>query len=210
MGNRKIILIGLDRDGVMNHDPGHFGKENNWKKQLKFYGGVAEGIKLLKQNPFIRIIVATNQAGVARGYFDCKRVEEVNNCMDDFLKSVGAFVDAWYYCPYVNETYAKEKKISLPNEWVKINNERKPGIGMLKKACEKEGISLQNTIVFFIGDKEVDIKTGLNAGGKGILIRNGENRIDYLKTKELKKVHPEKIFFANNFLNACQIILDDI
>ncbi len=62
----KPILIGVNRDGTINFDPGYFGRDENWKRQIIIHKGVVEGIQLLNTNNLVKIIVATNQNGVAR------------------------------------------------------------------------------------------------------------------------------------------------
>lgn len=207
--NKKKILVGLDRDGTINYDTGYFGKDDSWEEKLKIYSGVIEGIKNLNQNPLIKIIVATNQAGVARGYYDCERIEEINNYIDEIFKSNKALVEGWYYCPFVSKEYAKEKNIPSENNWVRETDMRKPGIGMLKKACNNLGLNLEDLKVYFIGDKKSDVETGLNCNGKGILIPNKGIGSDFKKVEEMRKNYPKRVFIAPNFLEACRIVLSN-
>ena len=90
---RKAVF--LDRDGTMNtevnylHNPG----------DLELIPGTAEAVKLLNEAGFA-VIVVTNQAGVARGYYTEADVEALHNYMNNLLKESGAAVDAFYYCPH--------------------------------------------------------------------------------------------------------------
>jgi len=182
----KRSLVGLDRDGTINKDSGHFGKSDLWYKELEIYPGVAEGIKLLNEKN-IYVVVITNQAGVARGYFDCERVKEINKEIDKRFRKNGAKIDEWYFCPYVNKEYFLKRDLPVNDSWILPNNEgRKPKIGMLKEACRDLGLKLEETNIFVIGDKQSDVQTGVNAGGRGYLVD--------------MKNHPEE------FLNICKEI----
>src|SRR3989338_677639 len=139
----RPILVGIDRDGTLHNDVGYLGRETDWACQLELCEGVIEGIKLLNRNDLIKIIVATNQAGVARGFFGTERIEEVNRAIDSMLSSQEARIHNWQYCPFVTPEYAVEKKIPKDSKWVRKMSEfyglRKPGTGMLKKAAEELG-----------------------------------------------------------------------
>lgn len=207
-----IILVGLDRDRTINYDNDFYvGKEENWKDQLEILPYVVEGIKKLKEDSRIKVIVATNQSGVALEYISTKRAYEVNKEIDKMLRNNGAFVDGWYFCPFVDNEYVKEKNIVLDNEWVKDTELRKPGIGMLKKASKDLGVNLNEIKhIYFIGDRKLDVETGLNANGKGILIIDKDNEKHQEEVRELMKSNGGRIFFANNLLEAANIILEDI
>ena len=128
---KKQVLVGIDRDGTIIKDDGYFGKKDNWKEQIEIYHGFTEGLKLLKRHG-LKVIVASNQAGIARRYFNCQRVEEINKEIDRRLKAGGAILDGWYYCPFVGKDYAVEKGISSTSPGVNETNMRKPGIRMLR------------------------------------------------------------------------------
>jgi len=206
---KKQILVGIDRDGTIIKDDGYFGKKGDWKEQIEIYNGVAEGIKLLKGHE-LNVIVASNQPGVARGYFDCRRVEEINHEIDRRLKAEGAVVDGWHYCPFVERDYAIEKCLSLKNPWITEKDLRKPGIGMLRQACYDLKLNLNNSHVYFIGDRLADMQTGLNANGKSILLLTGHGKREEDKVKEMKEQYPNRIFISGNFLSAAKKVLEDI
>ncbi|MBI2047207.1 HAD-IIIA family hydrolase [Candidatus Pacearchaeota archaeon] len=206
---KKHILVGIDRDGTIIKDDGYFGKKEDWKKQIDIYNGVVEGIKLLKGHE-LNVIIASNQSGVARGYFDCKRVEEINWEIDKRLKAEGAVVDGWHYCPFVGRDYAIEKCLPLTNPWVKEEDLRKPGIGMLKRACHDLRLNLDNSQIYFIGDQSSDVQAGLNANGKGILLLTGHGKREEDKVRRMKEQYSGRIFIAGNFLSAAKKVLEDI
>lgn len=207
----KKILIAIDRDGTINHDPGFFGKEDGWREELKIYNGVADGIK--KMNRFAKVAVITNQAGVSRGYFGTERVEEIHREMDSVLKTQGAVVDSWQYCPHVDKEYFIKRGLEIGNNpWVLENSpeHRKPNTGMLKKAAKDMGEKLEDfTHIYVVGDRISDIETGLNAGGKGVLVKNEKNEEQFEKVKELEIKYPDRILLAENLKSAAEIISFD-
>lgn len=207
----KKILVALDRDGTINYDNGFFGRYDNWKDELKIYNGVADGIK--KLNACAKVVVATNQLGVARGFLTAGRVEEVNRAINYCIAEKGGKIDGWYYCPFVEREWALKEGISPNSPWVMDRDPefRKPNTGMIKKAAEDLGcIPSDFTDIYVIGDKTQDMQMALNAGWKGILIKNGKNDGEILKTRELAVKYNDKIKFADNFLEASDLILKEI
>ncbi len=164
----KLLMeraVFLDRDGTIIEDVGYI----NGCDKVKFLSGVGEAIKLLNENGF-RVIVISNQAGVARGYFTEETVKEINEHVQESLARQGAFIDMIYYCPHhaegVIEEYRKECYC------------RKPNPGMIEQAVRDFGIDLKNS--FVIGDKISDIEAGHRAGCKTILLA-GEDHPDKYK-----------------------------
>ena len=199
-------LVGLDRDGTINHDTGNFGKEDDWKNRLHIYPCVVEGIKKLVGAGFY-VVVATNQAGVAHGLFSEERVREVNSAIDSLLKEQGVAVHGWYYSPFVDEEYALRNGIS-ENFYVRQDDLRKPGIGMLRLAAADAGKKLEDfSGIYFVGDKDVDVLTGLNANGKGIFVVNEYNKKHLSRVADLQKLYTGRVFVANNLLEAADIII---
>ncbi len=152
----------LDRDGTIIEDVGY----PHERSKIKFLPGVSKAIKLLNENGF-KVIVITNQAGVARGYFTEETVREINRYVQESLAKQGAFIDMIYYCPHhiegIIEEYSKECYC------------RKPNPGMIEQAVLEFGIDLKNS--FVIGDKISDIEAGQRAGCKTILLA-GENHLN--------------------------------
>jgi len=149
----------LDRDGTIIEDVGY----PHECSKIKFLPRVSKAIKLLNENGF-KVIVITNQAGVARGYFTEETVREINRYIQESLAKQGAFIDMIYYCPHhiegIIEEYSKECYC------------RKPNPGMIEQAVHEFGIDLKNS--FIIGDKISDIEAGQRAGCKTILLAGEE------------------------------------
>lgn len=148
-----VRAVFLDRDGVIIEDAGYVGEI----ERVTFLPGVGPAIKLLNENNY-KVIIITNQAGVARGYFDEAAVRRVNNYIQEKLAEENAFINGIYYCPHhvdgVIEAYRKECAC------------RKPNIGMIEIAIRDFGINLKES--FIIGDKDSDIETGRRAGCRTI------------------------------------------
>lgn len=203
------ILIGVDRDGTIIEDMKYLGKEDSWREQITLCKDAVKGLKKLRSDPRVKLVVATNQAGVARGFFPVKRVEEVDEILTKLLKKQGVEFDGWYFCPYVGKDYAMDKGVPLNSSWIK-EGMRKPAIDMLKKAAKDMGIKLEEfKAIYYMGDKPSDVQTGINAGGKGVLITNGKS-LRYKETKGIESEHPGKVFFAGSILEAANAIIGDM
>ena len=147
--------IFLDRDGTIIEDAGYIGEIN----RIKFLPMVGEAIKLLNESGF-KVIITTNQAGIARGYFTEEAVREVNRYIEETLAKQGAFIDRTYYCPHHIE--------GIVEEYRKECHWRKPNPGMIEEAAREHSIDLKNS--FVIGDKISDIEAGHRAGCKAVLL----------------------------------------
>ena len=181
----KYPAVFLDRDGVINEEVGYL----NHISRLRLISGVAEALKMLKQAGF-KLIVITNQSGVARGYFPFSLVEEVHKEIQRRLRRKGVQLDDFFVC------------LHGPDDGC---NCRKPKPGLVLEAVEKHGISLEKSYV--IGDKAVDIELAQNLGIKGILVLTGYGR------GELEYVIPRKgikpYFVAKDLKEAARFILED-
>lgn len=206
--HEEEILVAFDRDGTLIYDEdGYFGKNDNWREKVKLYKGATETIKAL--NGFAKVIVTTNQIGVARGLYSEKRVREINGFLDRLFQEKGASVDGWYFSPYVEKKWAEKEGLDLNSPQV-LNDfpeTRKPGIGMLKKAAADFNKDLSSyKKIFVVGDSLDDLKMALNAGGVGLFFRNGKNDHLMEKVKNLESSNPSKIFYTNNLIEVVEII----
>jgi D-glycero-D-manno-heptose 1,7-bisphosphate phosphatase len=141
----------LDRDGVINEEIGYVSKIED----LKLISRSAEAIRTLNQNGF-KVIVITNQSGIARGYFTKDDVERLHSELAQRLKNQDAYIDAFYFCPH----HPKDGCLC-----------RKPSPQMLLDA--RDDFDLDLNASFMVGDKISDVKTGLNAGCTSILVLTG-------------------------------------
>lgn len=152
------ILVIIDRDGTLIHNDDFPGRNISWKQELQLNDVVVNYLVYLQTKYKTTKIVATNQAGVARGYFDCQRVEEVNNHIHNLLVQKGIKINAWEYCPDVDAKYAMLKKeIGFDSRYVKESTKRKPGPEMVFEGLaklQKKITEFQSVVV--IGDREDD------------------------------------------------------
>jgi D-glycero-D-manno-heptose 1,7-bisphosphate phosphatase len=152
----------LDRDGTINEEVGYLSDP----EKVVLIPGAAEALIRLKAAGF-KLIVLTNQSGVARGYFTARELAEVNMRLDSMLAEKGAAVDAYYYCPH------------HPKHGEMVDCDcRKPKTGMVDTAAREHGIDLARS--YFVGDKRTDVQLGKNAGGKSILVLTGFGRDEVL------------------------------
>ena len=157
--DRKEVLLIIDRDGTLIMNDDFPGKNNTWKEELQLNDDVISYISYLQTKYATTKMVASNQAGVARGYFDCARVEEINSHLGSLLKAKGIILDNWQYCPDVDSVYAELKKneLKLNLNYVKDKPKRKPNTDMVidgLKALKREMSEFAHVVV--IGDREED------------------------------------------------------
>ncbi|MEO1964561.1 HAD-IIIA family hydrolase [Hyphomonas sp.] len=149
----------LDRDGVLNEDHGYTHRVDD----LAWMPGAREAIRLLNDRGY-RVIVVTNQAGVARGFYDEDAIGIFHAGMQAQLAEAGAFVDAFYHCPY----HADGK---VPAYTVEDHPDRKPNPGMILRALKDWHVDKDKS--FLIGDKPSDMEAARRAGLPGHLYTGG-------------------------------------
>lgn len=151
-------VIFLDRDGTLNEEVNYLHR----KEDLKILDGVPEALRMFKESGY-RLVVVTNQAGVARGYYTEADVEELHRYMNELLKPQGAELDAFFYCPHHPEHGIGKYKT--------VCRCRKPGTGMFEMAERRFAIDKANS--WMIGDKLIDVEAGKNYGVKTALVGTG-------------------------------------
>ena len=158
----KQKAIFLDRDGTINKYVGFLRDI----EQFELIDGVADAIKKINASGYLCIVV-TNQPVIARGEVTVPELDEIHNKMETLLGLEGCYIDGLYYCPHhPHKGYEGE----VPE--LKFDCDcRKPKPGMLMKAAGDYNIDLSQS--YMIGDGENDVKAGLAAGCKTVLI-NGE------------------------------------
>lgn len=172
---RKELLVILDRDGTLIEDKGFLGKNRDWKSEIKLKSDVIEFILFLQSNYNTVKIVITNQSGVARGYFDCKMVEEINKHIKGLLRKEGVIIDNWQYCPFVDSKYANSRKneAKFIPEFVSEETKRKPNKAMVNDGLEVLGRKLDDFDgIIILGDKEEDRKLAENLNARFISVSN--------------------------------------
>jgi len=139
----------VDRDGTIMQDVDYCSDP----QQVKILAGVPEALKRLKSKGF-KLIIITNQSGIGRGLFSVSQYRAVEG---EVLRQLGnGLIDATYFCP------------DVPGQHSTC---RKPAPGMIVAATRENQIDLSRS--FFIGDKEIDVECGRNAGVRTIRVRTG-------------------------------------
>ncbi|MFX1385331.1 MAG: D-glycero-beta-D-manno-heptose 1,7-bisphosphate 7-phosphatase [Promethearchaeota archaeon] len=155
--------IFLDRDGVINEEVGYLSNPEGFK----FIEGSIEALKILKNKGYLLIII-TNQAGIARGYYTERVLSDIHEKMNEMLTKNNIFLDDIIYCPH-------------HPEFTGLCECRKPKPGMIFESRDKYNINLKDS--FMVGDTLNDIETGLNAGCRTVLLLTGYG------SKEEKKIN---------------------
>lgn len=153
----------LDRDGVLNADHGYVHAVD----RLDWIAGAPQAVKLLNDAGY-RVIVVTNQSGIARGYYDQAAVETFHSHMQDVLAAQGARIDAFYYCPHHPDGTVPGLAITCDC--------RKPGTGMLEQAAREW--PTERATSFLIGDKDIDMQAAAAFGIRGVKFNPAAERLD--------------------------------
>ncbi len=179
MSKEKAIF--LDRDGTLIEEVNFL----STVEETKLFSYTVDALKLLKDAGYL-FFVATNQSGIARGYFDANAVNAIHAKILNELNAVGLNIESFHFCPH------------FPDEGCKC---RKPNTGMIEQACENVDLDLERS--WMIGDKKLDIEMGFNAGTRTALVKTGygENH-----QKELDR-QPDVI--AKNLFEAAKFIVEN-
>ena len=147
----KAVFI--DRDGTIARDVPYCHRVDDFD----ILPNVPEAVRLLNQSGF-KIVVVTNQSGVAQGDVTEKALAQIHMKMKDDLDSHGAKLDAIYYCPH------------HPSEECDC---RKPKTGLYVKAAKEHGIDVR--LSYVIGDMQADVDAGRALGCKTVMVKTGSN-----------------------------------
>lgn len=168
ISEEKIIFI--DRDGVINKDPGGWTKYNYVTDPRDFYflPDVLSAIKMLTEYKY-KIIIISNQAGVGKGHFSKADLDRVNDHMLKEVEMQGGKISGAYYC-----IHRKEENCDC----------RKPKTGLLEMAIRDFRTNVDNS--YLIGDSLMDIEAGKSFGIKTILVLSGKTNAEELSGWDIK------------------------
>ncbi|MCX9014278.1 MAG: D-glycero-beta-D-manno-heptose 1,7-bisphosphate 7-phosphatase [Candidatus Methanoperedens sp.] len=175
MGNKAVFV---DRDGTINVDGPYLSDPD----KFEMYSGVGESVKKLKEDGF-KIIVMTNQSGIARGYFTEDVLSKIHERMKMKFSEFGVKLDGIYYCPH------------HPDDDCEC---RKPKTVLFKKAIKEHDIDVNQS--YMIGDKILDVCAGQKIGVKTVLIPEAHSRNEFLSNKNEWKCVPD--YVADDFMKA--------
>lgn len=153
--NRAVFL---DRDGTVTEEVGYLTDID----MLRLIPGAGYAVRRLNQAG-VKVVLVTNQSGVARGYFPESLVHAAHNKLIQMLRDEGAALDGIYYCPHHPTAGNSEYTVACDC--------RKPGTGLLDRAAIELDIDIAGS--FVVGDKWSDVELGQRAGAKTILVRTG-------------------------------------
>lgn len=187
MENKAIFL---DRDGTLIEDPGYLADPN----KVVLIPFVGESLSILKNKYQFKLIVVSNQSGIARGLLTEKDVIAVNETLNSKLSEFNVKIDAFYYCPYHPDFNSVEECEC-----------RKPSPKMIFDSAKLNDINL--SLSYMIGDSISDIQAGKRAGLKTVLVSTGKASESFYM---LQKDENLPTFVANNFLEARNFIINDL
>jgi D-glycero-D-manno-heptose 1,7-bisphosphate phosphatase len=185
----KHKVVFLDRDGTLCEEVGYLSSVD----QMKLIPRSGEAVALLNRKGF-KVVIITNQAGVARGFFPEAILEDLHAQMIRLLKAEGAEVDGIYYCPH------HPTDGSPP--YLRECNCRKPATGLLEKAAADLNLDLSSA--FMIGDHFSDVECGQRIGAETVLLLTGHGQ-EALAKKESWPKPPSHI--AADLYEAVQWVL---
>ena len=145
-------LLILDRDGVINHDSAEFIKSPaEWRPICGSLAAVAQA-----NRKGYRVVVTSNQSGLARGLFDFDSLNKIHTRMLAEIAQLGGRIDAIFFCPH------------LPEEHCEC---RKPRTGLLRNLGARLGVDLAQATM--VGDRSTDLAAAAAVGATPILVRTG-------------------------------------
>jgi D-glycero-D-manno-heptose 1,7-bisphosphate phosphatase len=157
MSTRPAAVF-LDRDGTVIEEVGYLDRV----ARVDLYPWSSAAIRALNRSG-LRVVMVTNQSGVARGFFTEAVVEQVHAHIADLLAAGGARIDAYYYCPH-----HPDGKVA---EYARRCDCRKPARGLVDRAERELGIDPARS--FVVGDRWLDVALARRIGGRGVLVRTG-------------------------------------
>lgn len=174
--NRYVLL---DRDGVINEDSDRFIKSpEEWRP----IPGSLEAIALLSVNGF-KVVVITNQSGIARGLFDLSALDRIHRKMRRMAAEKGGSIEAIYFCPHGPESDC---------------DCRKPKAGLIRSFAAEHQADLHDAVL--IGDSLRDIQAAEAAGVRPILVKTGKGRKTLDANSNLKISVFDNLYDAANSL----------
>ena len=171
----KNNAVFVDRDGVINIDTGYVYRIEDFK----LYEKVIEGLLLLNKNGY-KIIIITNQSGIARGYFSESDYNSLNKYMLSMFQEKGVKISGVYHCPHLYQNCIC----------------RKPNPGLFFRAAKQHNLDFAHS--YAIGDNIRDLCICAYEPVKGILISNGNK-------SKVSTSFP--VMYCDNLYDACEYIV---
>ena len=177
----------LDRDGTINQEVDFLSRPD----QLRLTPGAGRAIAALNRAGF-KVVVATNQSGLARGLFSPEDLEQIHQRLRELVAEEGGRIDAFYFCPH----HPSEGVVA---EWTKPCQCRKPAPGLFSAACAE--MKLDPAASFWVGDRWRDLEMAASFGGRSVLVLTGYG------LAEAKKPEIEPTLVAPDLRRAAEWIV---
>jgi D-glycero-D-manno-heptose 1,7-bisphosphate phosphatase len=185
----KVPAAFLDRDGTIIEEVGYLDRP----ERVALYPYTVDAIRALNRAG-VRVVLISNQSGIARGFFDEAMVDRVHARLGDLLQRGGAHIDAYYYCPH-----HPDGKVA---GYARVCECRKPARGLVDRAVQEFHVDLGRS--FTVGDRWLDVALARTVGARGILVRTGYGQT--VESQRPDALHADAI--VNNLIDAVGWILD--
>ena len=185
----KRPAVFLDRDGTIIENREYIADPDD----VRLLPGSAEALRRFADAGY-RLVIASNQSGIARGLFDEAALDAVHARLEELLADEGATLDGAYYCPYLDGPEATVKKYRRDSEL------RKPKPGMLLQAARELNIDLRRS--WMIGDSPADVEAGARAGCQTVLLN--------LDPRDLDNTAANATHMALDLTEATGLVLKDM
>jgi len=176
----------LDRDGTINEEMGYI----NHLSRFRVFPQAVPAIRRLNEAG-LKVVLVSNQSGIARGYFSEALLQQVHQQLSELLAAGGARLDGLYLCTH------------HPNEGCPC---RKPKPELLLRAARDLDLDLSRS--YLVGDRYKDIETAANAGVEGLLVLTGYGRGEYEFLPQPAPAPP--VYVAQDLEDAAAWILADL
>ena len=186
----RLRVILLDRDGVINQEPGPILSP----EQFVMIPGSADAVARINDQDW-KCFVITNQAAIARGDLNEEIFEQITDIMHLELQKFGAHIDGQYFCPH-HPDWKNGRRQTNPVTCLC----RKPGIRMLEQASSEHGFVPEEAV--FIGDTTTDFAAAADWGTCSIGVRTG-----YAGQDGKMSVEPD--YWSDDLLSAVDFLLDN-
>jgi len=178
----------LDRDGTLIEEVGYLDRV----ERVDLYPWTIDAVRAFNRAG-LRVVLVSNQSGVARGFFTEAVVDDVHRHLASLLAAGGAHIDAYYYCPHHPDGKVREYALACDC--------RKPQRGLVDRAVRELDVDPERSYV--VGDRWLDVALARAVGAKGILVRTG-----YGATEEMRPPHGLRAdAIADNLIGAASWVL---
>ena len=175
-GRERVVF--LDRDGTVNQEVGFLTRVED----LELIPRAAEAIRLLNRSGF-RVVILSNQSGVARGFLDEETLRAIHRALLERLEIQGARVEGIYYCPH-----HPEAPLAVYRRRCHC---RKPETGLVRQAAQDLGIRPEGAYV--VGDRLLDMELAHRIGGTGVLVLTGYGRQELARRDGRPQGEPDHV-----------------